>query len=115
MPLRIGYKASAEQFGPRDLVEYAVRAEEVGLDSVWVSDHYQPWRHAGGHAPFSLAFMTAVGERTAAGGAGHERADRDVPVQPGGDRAGVRHDGVPVPGAGSCSGWAPVRRSTRPR
>ena len=64
MPLRIGYKASAEQFGPRDLVEYAVRAEEVGLDSVWVSDHYQPWRHEGGHAPFSLAFMTAVGERT---------------------------------------------------
>jgi coenzyme F420-dependent glucose-6-phosphate dehydrogenase len=62
--LRIGYKASAEQFGPRDLVEYAVRAEEVGLDSVWVSDHYQPWRHTGGHAPFSLAFMTAVGERT---------------------------------------------------
>ena len=24
--LRIGYKASAEQFGPRDLVEFAVRA-----------------------------------------------------------------------------------------
>jgi coenzyme F420-dependent glucose-6-phosphate dehydrogenase len=63
-PLRIGYKASAEQFGPRELVEYAVRAEGVGLDSVWVSDHYQPWRHTGGHAPFSLAFLTAVGERT---------------------------------------------------
>ena len=63
-PLRIGYKASAEQFGPRELVEYAVRAEQVGLDSVWVSDHYQPWRHTGGHAPFSPAFMTAVGERT---------------------------------------------------
>src|SRR6185369_16347354 len=63
-PLRIGYKASAEQFGPRELVEYAVRAEQDGLDSVWVSDHYQPWRHTGGHAPFSLAFMTAVGERT---------------------------------------------------
>jgi coenzyme F420-dependent glucose-6-phosphate dehydrogenase len=63
-PLRIGYKASAEQFAPRELVEYAVQAEDVGLDSVWVSDHYQPWRHTGGHAPFSLAFMTAVGERT---------------------------------------------------
>jgi coenzyme F420-dependent glucose-6-phosphate dehydrogenase len=62
--LRIGYKASAEQFGPRDLVEYAVRAEEVGLDSVVVSDHYQPWRHTGGHAPFSLVWMAAVGERT---------------------------------------------------
>ena len=64
MPLRIGYKASAEQFGPRELVEYGVRAEEVGLDSVWVSDHFQPWRHTGGHAPFSLAWMAAVGERT---------------------------------------------------
>jgi coenzyme F420-dependent glucose-6-phosphate dehydrogenase len=62
--LRIGYKASAEQFGPRELVEYAVRAEEVGLDSVWVSDHFSPWRHTGGHAPFSLAWMAAVGERT---------------------------------------------------
>jgi len=64
VPLRIGYKASAEQFGPRDLVEYGVRAEEVGLDSVWVSDHFSPWRHTGGHAPFSFAFMAAVGERT---------------------------------------------------
>jgi len=41
-----------------------VRAEEVGLDSVWVSDHFSPWRHTGGHAPFSFAFMAAVGERT---------------------------------------------------
>jgi len=41
-----------------------VRAEQVGLDSVVVSDHFQPWRHDGGHAPFSLAWMAAVGERT---------------------------------------------------
>ncbi|MFC5946768.1 glucose-6-phosphate dehydrogenase (coenzyme-F420) [Pseudonocardia lutea] len=64
MDLKIGYKASAEQFGPRDLVEYAVRAEEVGLDSVWVSDHFLPWRHEGGHAPSALTWMAAVGERT---------------------------------------------------
>ncbi|ADJ45167.1 flavin-dependent oxidoreductase [Amycolatopsis mediterranei S699] len=62
--LKVGYKASAEQFGPRDLVEYAVRAEEVGLDSVWVSDHFLPWRHEGGHAPWALAWMPAVAERT---------------------------------------------------
>jgi coenzyme F420-dependent glucose-6-phosphate dehydrogenase len=62
--LKIGYKASAEQFGPRDLVEYAVLAEQVGLDSVWVSDHFQPWRHAGGHAPQALVWLAAVGERT---------------------------------------------------
>jgi len=62
--LRIGYKASAEQFGPRELVEYAVRAEEVGLDSAVVSDHFLPWRHEGGHAPFALSWLAAVGERT---------------------------------------------------
>jgi len=62
--LKIGYKASAEQFGPRDLVEFAVRAEEVGLDSAVVSDHFLPWRHNGGHAPFALAWLSAVGERT---------------------------------------------------
>lgn len=64
MGLKIGYKASAEQFGPRELVEYAVQAEELGLDSVMVSDHFLPWRHEGGHAPSALAWMAAVGERT---------------------------------------------------
>jgi coenzyme F420-dependent glucose-6-phosphate dehydrogenase len=62
--LAVGYKASAEQFGPRELVELGVRAEEVGLDSVWLSDHLQPWRHEGGHAPNALAAMAAIGERT---------------------------------------------------
>ena len=62
--LRLGYKASVEQFGPRELVELGVLAEAHGMDSATVSDHFQPWRHEGGHAPFSLAWMTAVGERT---------------------------------------------------
>ncbi len=62
--LKLGYKASAEQFGPRELLEFSVIAEEVGFDSVWVSDHFQPWRHHGGHAPYSLAWLAALGERT---------------------------------------------------
>ena len=64
MALQIGYKASAEQFGPRQLLDYAVQAEQVGLDSVTVSDHFQPWQHEGGHAPFSLSWLAAAGERT---------------------------------------------------
>jgi coenzyme F420-dependent glucose-6-phosphate dehydrogenase len=64
MALRIGYKASAEQFAPRELVEYGVRAEELGLDSAVVSDHFLPWRHVGGHAPFGQSWLAAVGERT---------------------------------------------------
>jgi len=62
--LRLGYKASAEQFGPRELLEYGVLAEKIGFDSVMVSDHFQPWRHNGGHAPYSLAWLAALGERT---------------------------------------------------
>lgn len=64
MTLTLGYKASAEQFAPRELVELSVAAEGHGFESVAVSDHFQPWRHQGGHAPFSLAWMAAVGERT---------------------------------------------------
>ena len=62
--LKLGYKASAEQFGPNDLLEFAVLAEERGFDTVAISDHFQPWRHTGGHAPFSFAWMGAAGVRT---------------------------------------------------
>ncbi len=62
--LKIGYKASAEQFTPSKLLEFSCIAEQVGFDSVFVSDHFQPWRHTGGHAPYSFAWMGAVGART---------------------------------------------------
>ena len=62
--LRLGYKASAEQFHPRELLEFSVHAETVGFDSIMVSDHFQPWRHTGGHAPYSFAWLGALGERT---------------------------------------------------
>lgn len=64
MTLKLGYKASAEQFDPRELVELSVEAERHGMESVFASDHFQPWRHTGGHAPFSLTWLAAVGERT---------------------------------------------------
>jgi coenzyme F420-dependent glucose-6-phosphate dehydrogenase len=62
--VQLGYKASAEQFAPRRLLDFAVEAENIGLDAVAVSDHFQPWRHSNGHAPYSLAWLAAVGERT---------------------------------------------------
>jgi len=64
VPLRFGYKASAEQFGPTELLDYAVLAEEVGFDSVFISDHLQPWLHEGGHAPASIPWLGALGART---------------------------------------------------
>ena len=62
--LKLGYKASAEQFGASELLDFSVFAEEAGFDSVFVSDHFQPWRHTGGHAPFSLSWLGALGART---------------------------------------------------
>ena len=62
--MRIGYKASAEQFPPRELLDFAVEAEERGMELVATSDHFQPWRHHGGHASSALAWLGAAGEAT---------------------------------------------------
>jgi coenzyme F420-dependent glucose-6-phosphate dehydrogenase len=62
--VRIGYKASAEQFDPVTLLEYAIEAERRGLEIVAVSDHFQPWRHTGGHSPAALPWLAAAGQRT---------------------------------------------------
>lgn len=62
--LTLGYKASAEQFAPRDLLNFGVAAEKNGFDSVVVSDHYQPWDPTNGHAPHSFTWLAALGERT---------------------------------------------------
>jgi coenzyme F420-dependent glucose-6-phosphate dehydrogenase len=62
--IRFGYKASAEQFPPVELLGYGVQAEELGFDSVFISDHLQPWRHDGGHAPAALPWLGALAART---------------------------------------------------
>jgi coenzyme F420-dependent glucose-6-phosphate dehydrogenase len=62
--MRYGYKASAEQFGPRELLGFSAHAERIGLDTVAVSDHFQPWRHHGGHAPNALVWLGAAGAST---------------------------------------------------
>ena len=59
--IKLGYKASAEQFAPGALLGFACLAEEVGFDSVFISDHFQPWKHIDGHAPFSLTWLGALG------------------------------------------------------
>jgi coenzyme F420-dependent glucose-6-phosphate dehydrogenase len=62
--LKLGYKASAEQFGPTELLQFSRLAEQSGFDSVFISDHFRPWKHHGGHAPFSLTWLGALGALT---------------------------------------------------
>jgi coenzyme F420-dependent glucose-6-phosphate dehydrogenase len=64
MGVRIGYKASAEQFDPATLLEYSRHAEAVGLEIVATSDHFQPWRHRDGHSPAALPWLGAATQAT---------------------------------------------------
>jgi len=58
--VKLGYKASAEQFGPVELLEFSRHAERIGLEIVAISDHFQPWRHHGGHGPNAIAWLGAA-------------------------------------------------------
>ena len=64
--LKLGYKASAEQFAPSKLLDFSVMAEQLGFDSAFVSDHFQPWKHVDGHAPSSLVWLGALAARPSA-------------------------------------------------
>ena len=59
-----GYTLMTEQSGPKELVRYAQRAEEVGFDLAVSSDHYFPWLSAQGHAPYAWAVLGAVAHAT---------------------------------------------------
>jgi G6PDH family F420-dependent oxidoreductase len=62
--MRFGYKLSAEGFGPKDLIQQAIRAERAGFDFVEISDHYHPWLDVQGHSPFAWNVLSAIAART---------------------------------------------------
>jgi coenzyme F420-dependent glucose-6-phosphate dehydrogenase len=62
--MRFGYKASAEQFAPAELLDLSLEAERSGLEIVAISDHFQPWRHHGGHSPAALPWLGAAAAST---------------------------------------------------
>jgi G6PDH family F420-dependent oxidoreductase len=59
-----GYTLMTEQSGPKDLVRYAVSAEERGFDFHVISDHFSPWLASQGHAPNAWAVLGAVAQAT---------------------------------------------------
>ena len=71
-----------------------------GSISIAVSDHFQPWRHTGGHSPAVLPWLGALTQRTEPRVAGNLGADADDALPPVGRRPGVRH--ARVPGTGTC-------------
>ena len=61
---RFGFTLMTEQNGPLELVDAAVRAEEVGFDLLVSSDHYSPWLTEQGHAPYTWTVLGAVAHAT---------------------------------------------------
>jgi G6PDH family F420-dependent oxidoreductase len=61
---KIGYFLSCEQFGPKELVEQAKRAEAAGFEALWVSDHFHPWTDEQGQSPFVWGVIGALSEAT---------------------------------------------------
>jgi G6PDH family F420-dependent oxidoreductase len=64
MSTEIGYTLSSEEFGPRDLVRFAVGAEETGFTFALVSDHFHPWVDQQGHSPFVWATLGGLAQAT---------------------------------------------------
>ncbi|AHC24567.1 MULTISPECIES: LLM class F420-dependent oxidoreductase [Mycobacteriaceae] len=61
---QFGYTLMTEQAGPKDLVRYAVSAEQTGFDFEVCSDHFSPWLTSQGHAPNAWAVLGAVAAMT---------------------------------------------------
>ncbi|ORW94314.1 LLM class F420-dependent oxidoreductase [Mycobacterium sp. IEC1808] len=61
---KIGYFLSSEQFGPKELVDQAKRAEAAGFDALWISDHFHPWNDEQGQSPFVWGVIGALSEAT---------------------------------------------------
>jgi alkanesulfonate monooxygenase SsuD/methylene tetrahydromethanopterin reductase-like flavin-dependent oxidoreductase (luciferase family) len=38
--VKLGYFLSSEEWGPKDLVNQAVKAQQAGFDRLWISDHF---------------------------------------------------------------------------
>ena len=62
--MQLGYTLMTEQSGPKDLVSYAVGAEQAGFDFAVSSDHYFPWLDEMGHAPNAWVTLGAVAQAT---------------------------------------------------
>jgi len=61
---QMGYVLSSEEMSPNDMVRNALRAEEAGFTTAWVSDHYHPWIDAQGQSPFVWSVIGGIAATT---------------------------------------------------
>ena len=51
-------------YDPKDFVDAAVYAEEVGFKTVWIGDHFVPWYHSGNKSAFFWPVLGIILEKT---------------------------------------------------
>ena len=62
MSVKVGYFLSCEEYGPAELVEQAVLAQEAGFEALWISDHFHPWNDEQGQSPFVWSVIGAIAQ-----------------------------------------------------
>ena len=62
--IEIGYALSSEEHGPTDLLKQAQLAEDAGIESIWISDHFHPWLDEQGQSPFVWSVIGAIAAST---------------------------------------------------
>src|SRR5262249_51204343 len=62
--MKIGYALSSEEFAPKELVDLAKRAEDVGFEFAVISDHFHPWLDRQGQSPFVWTTIGAIARET---------------------------------------------------
>ncbi|MBV9537284.1 MAG: LLM class F420-dependent oxidoreductase [Solirubrobacterales bacterium] len=62
--MKIGYFLSSEEWGPRELVELAAKAQDAGFEGLWISDHFHPWNDEQGHSPFVWSVIGGIARAT---------------------------------------------------
>jgi G6PDH family F420-dependent oxidoreductase len=60
----IGAFLSSEEHGPAALVSQAKLAEEAGMHSIFISDHFHPWIDRQGESPFVWSVIGAISAST---------------------------------------------------
>jgi F420-dependent hydroxymycolic acid dehydrogenase len=60
---QVGFVLSHEQFTVPQLVQLGRAAERAGFDTLWTSDHFQPWMENQGHVGHAWVTLGALGQQ----------------------------------------------------
>ncbi len=64
MTCKFGFYAAHEQYNPNELLNFTIKAERYGFDTIWSSDHFHPWAHNNANSGFAWVWLASAAEKT---------------------------------------------------